>query len=233
MNIHAVIFDLDNTLINRKQAFKEFSNRLIEKYIIDLEPSERKDVLQYIIEADNDGYRSKKELYQELLSTLKWKKQETTIKELLDFWFSEFYKCSVLMEGAMDVLQSLKRQGLKLGLVTNGSAHSQNSKIDFVGLREHFDAIIVSDEVQVKKPAKRIFEITLDRLGVKPEFTIYVGDHPLNDVKGASDAGLKTIWLEGFRKWDVPETQPHYKISKLTEMIEMLEGGSKKSRNSR
>lgn len=224
MNINAVIFDLDNTLINRKLAFKQFSNRLIENYIIYLDSSEKNEIAQYIIEADNDGYRSKKELYQELLNNLKWKK-ETTLQELLEYWFSEFFKCTVLMDGAMEVIQFLRSQGLKLGLITNGSVHSQNSKIDYAGIRGFFDTIVVSDEVQVKKPDKRIFEITLERLGVKPETSFYIGDHPLNDIKGAREAGLRTVWLEGFREWDVVGSQPHYTIRELREMIKIFEGG--------
>ena len=228
MDIHAVIFDLDNTLLNRKLAFEDFSNRLVDKFIVALTPSERNEILQYIIEADKDGYRSKKELYQDLLDHLKWK-QETTLKELLDYWFSEFYKCSVLMNGATDVIQSLRSQGLKLGLITNGSVHSQNSKIDYVGIRDLFDVIVISDEIQVKKPDKRIFEITLDRLGVNPESSFYIGDHPHNDIKGASEAGLRTIWLEGFREWDVEGVLPHYRISELMEMIKIFEHESKDS----
>ncbi|RXZ77458.1 HAD-IIIA family hydrolase [Paenibacillaceae bacterium] len=222
MSINAVLFDLDNTLINRKLAFEEFSNKLVDNYLVVSDPSERNEIVHYIIEADNDGYRSKKELYQELLRNLKWKK-ETTLEELLDYWFSEFFKCTVLMNGAMDVIHVLRNQGLKLGLITNGSVHSQNAKIDCAKIRHLFDVIVVSDEVQVKKPDKRIFEIALERLGVKPETSFYIGDHPLNDIKGASEAGLKTIWLAGFREWDVAGVQPHYTVKELKELITIFE----------
>lgn len=229
MSINTVIFDLDNTLINRKLAFEEFSNRLIDNYIEISVPSERAQIIQYIIEADQDGYRSKKELYQELLSNLKWKK-ETTLEELLDYWFSEFFKCTVLMDGAVDVIHFLRSKGLKIGLITNGSVHSQNSKIDYAGIRDLFDAIVVSDEVKVKKPDRRIFEFALDRLVEKPETSIYIGDHPLNDIKGAREAGLRTIWLEGFREWDIFDVQPHYTVNELRELIKIFEGDSEMSR---
>jgi putative hydrolase of the HAD superfamily len=232
MIISAVLFDLDNTLVNRKLAFEEFTNRLIDKYITITTPSERSEVILYIREADKDGYRSKKELYQELLEKLKWNK-ETRIDELLDFWFSEFFKCTVLMDGAIEVISFLRSKEMKLGLITNGSIHSQNAKIDQVGIRQYFDTIVVSDEVQIKKPDSRIFDIALKRLNVEPETSIYVGDHPVNDIKGALDAGLKTVWLKGFRDWDVKEVKPHYTVSDLRELMKMFESSSETSRNFR
>lgn len=226
MNINAVLFDLDNTLINRKQAFEKFSNMFVDHYVVALNPSEKNEIIQYIIEADRDGYRSKKELYEELLNHLQWKK-ETTLEELLEYWFSEFFKCTIVMDGAMEVIHFLRNRGLKLGLITNGSAHSQNAKIDYAGIRDLFDVVVISDEVQVKKPDRRIFDIALDRLGVQPEASFYVGDHPLNDVKGAGEAGLRTIWLAGFKEWDVAETRPHYTVRKLRDLINIFEGSKK------
>lgn len=225
MNLNAVLFDLDNTLINRKQAFEQFTNRFVDKYIVIATAAERNKVVQYIVKADRDGYRDKTELYRELLEHLHWKKA-TTLDEWLAYWFSEFFECTVLMDGAVDVIHFLRSKGLKLGLITNGSVHSQHAKIDRVGIRHHFDTIVVSGEVQVKKPDRKIFEIALDRLRVEPGTSLYVGDHPGNDIQGARDAGLTTVWLEGFREWDVQEIQPHYTIRELKELIKMFERGS-------
>jgi len=221
MEIAAVIFDLDNTLLNRKLAFEDYAKRLVDTFSIDLDQAAKEEAIQTIIQADRNGYRKKKELYEELLTQLQWKK-ELTVEELLNYWFSQFYQCSVLMDGALDVIHALKERGVKLGIITNGSVHSQNAKIDYVGLRQQFDVIVVSDEVGVKKPDKGIFELALQKLGVDADSSIYIGDHPHNDIKGASQAGLTTIWLEGFQAWDVTDIQPHYTIRELREMIDIL-----------
>jgi len=221
--IEAVIFDLDNTLVNRKLAFRGFTEKLIDKYLVVNSSAEREGLISYIREADRDGYRSKKELYAELLEKLEWKK-ETSVDELLDFWHSEFYKYTTLMEDAIEVIQFIKENQIRLGIITNGSVHSQNAKIDQVGIRKFFDAIVISDAVNVKKPDKKIFEYTLQQLNVRAERSYYIGDHPINDIIGAEDAGLNAIWLEGFRVWEDSLPGPRKKISKLVELIQIIEG---------
>ena len=133
MTIEAIIFDLDNTLVNRKNAFKKYSERFINKFVSITGNKQISEIIDYIELADRDGgYRKKRELYDELLTTLEMKNSEVTVDELLDFWFSEFYKCTVLMDGTIEILETLKLKQIKLGLITNGSVHSQNSKIDEV-----------------------------------------------------------------------------------------------------
>ncbi|GIP32778.1 HAD family hydrolase [Paenibacillus sp. J2TS4] len=218
----AVLFDLDNTLVNRKLAFREYSERLMDRYLIVSSPEERESILDYIREADRDGYRRKAELYNELLEQFNWKK-ETSLDELLDFWSSEFYKCTILMEGALEVIHHLKEKQIKLGIITNGAVYSQHAKIDQVGLRKYFDTIVVSDEVKLKKPDPQIFELALERLNVEAEHSFYIGDHSINDVAGAEDAGLTAIWFEGFREWEVDARKPQYRIGHLKELIDVFE----------
>ncbi|MEJ6950508.1 HAD family hydrolase [Natronospora cellulosivora (SeqCode)] len=96
MSLEAVIFDLDNTLNNRRLAFRKYTNSFIDKYI--MIENNRKELIEYIEKADEDGYRSKIEIYNELLSNLKWKKK-ANLDELLEFWNNQFPKCTTLMDG--------------------------------------------------------------------------------------------------------------------------------------
>lgn len=224
MTRNAVIFDLDNTLVNRRLAFREYSKRFIGQYIAVSDSAHHEELVEWIRRADRDGYRKKRELYEEILHTLPMISQGTTVEEMLHFWFSEFYKCTVLMEGALDILADLKCKGLKLGIITNGSVHTQNSKIDQVMLRDYFDVIIVSDEVQLKKPDKRIFELALERLNAEPQESWYVGDHPVNDIQGALSAGLNTVWLKGYTDLVESLTDETIKIDRLQELTRIFDG---------
>lgn len=225
VQIKAVIFDLDNTLVDRKNAFKKYTEQFIDEFVIITESTNRADITEYIRVADQDGYRKKRELYEELMMNLTMK-NDVTVDKLLDYWFSEFFKCTVLMDGAIDLLKELKLRQVKLGLITNGSIQSQNAKIDQVRIREYFDDVIVSDEVQLKKPDKRIFEMAIERLGVEPESSLYIGDHPVNDIKGATNAGLSAVWYKGFMEWDKTIEEPKYIINGLSDLIKILEGNS-------
>ncbi|MFC5651316.1 HAD family hydrolase [Paenibacillus solisilvae] len=222
MTVEAVIFDLDNTLINRKAAFQAYSERFIDQFVELSEQTDRAALLDYMREADQDGYRHKRELHEQFLQELTMKYAETTVDELLQFWFAEFFKSTVLMQGAVELLMALRSQGIKLGLITNGSVHTQNAKLDQAQLRDFFDVIVVSDEVQIKKPDQRIFELALERLGAAAARTWYVGDHPVNDIKGARDAGLSAIWLSGFMEWDDTLEEPSAKIGSLLEILDIV-----------
>ncbi|MCQ6557671.1 HAD family hydrolase [Paenibacillus mendelii] len=231
MRIEAVIFDLDNTLVNRREAFKVFTERFIDQFIVIKDEIHRIEVMEHIRIADQDGYRKKRELYEELRSSLELKNRETSVDELLTFWFDEFFKCTLLMEGAKEVLDYLRMRKIKLGLITNGSIRSQYSKIDQVMIREYFDSILVSDEVQVKKPDKRIFEMALNQLDAGARHTWYIGDHPINDIKGAREAGINAAWLKGFMEWDASVDAPKHVLNNLHELIDIVDDALGKSVN--
>lgn len=227
MVLEAIIFDLDNTLINRKAAFQAYSEQFIDRFVEVTDQTSRSELIEYIRIADQDGYRHKRELHEQYIRELTMKHPETNVDDLLHFWFAEFFKSTVLMQGAEEVLTTFKQQGIKLGLITNGSVHSQNSKLDQVKLRDYFDVIIISDDVQVKKPDKRIFDIALERLDAAAANTWYVGDHPINDIKGARDAGLSAVWLSGFMDWDDSLDEPHAKIKGLLELFNVVKINAK------
>ncbi|OXM15181.1 HAD family hydrolase [Paenibacillus herberti] len=222
MAIQAVLFDLDNTLVNRKKAFQNYAERFVDEFVLVVDSRNRVQVVEYIIQADRDGYRKKRELYEELLTEFTMK-NPVTADTLVDYWFAEFFKHTVVMDGALELLEQLRSKEIKLGLITNGSVHSQNSKIDQVQLRSYFDAVIVSDEVQLKKPDPKIFELALERLGVTAASSIYIGDHPRNDVTGAKSAGLGTIWLRGAEEWDEALEKPNFMIRELNEIRKIVE----------
>jgi FMN phosphatase YigB (HAD superfamily) len=68
------------------------------------------------------------------------------------------------------------------------------------GLENQFDPIIVSDEVGLKKPDPRIFQLALDHADVDDALAaVYVGDNPTDDIGGAKAFGMSTIWYRRFR----------------------------------
>jgi putative hydrolase of the HAD superfamily len=112
--------------------------------------------------------------------------------------------------------------GVKLGIITNGSISEQSKKIEKLNIRSYFDSVIISDAVSIKKPDRRIFQLSLDELGVNAEEAIYVGDHPSNDVVGALDAGLDAIWLKGQEEWNIEYVIPEKIAIRLEDLIDLV-----------
>lgn len=92
------------------------------------------------------------------------------------------------------MLEELKNNNTLLGMITNGYTEFQAGNIRELGIEKYFDAILISEKEGLRKPDEQIFERALERLGVKAEEAIYVGDHPLDDVKASAMAGLTSVW---------------------------------------
>ena len=102
----------------------------------------------------------------------------------------------VPLEGAVDTLHELRRRGVTLGLITNGSAEGQREKVERFALAAHFAYIGIEGEVGHGKPHRLAYERALDALGVRAEDCWMVGDNLEWDVAGAQAAGIRGVWLD-------------------------------------
>ncbi len=124
-----------------------------------------------------------------------------TTDEALSWWsafFERYIESWRLHEDAVPCLDELRRRipGVRLGVITNGELGFQLRKIDAVGVRERFEAIVASGDVGVTKPDARIFTLACERLGVRPGEAAYVGDRLGTDAIGAARAGLTGVWID-------------------------------------
>ncbi|OFK22295.1 hypothetical protein HMPREF2826_01985 [Olsenella sp. HMSC062G07] len=100
-----------------------------------------------------------------------------------------------LMRGLLD---DLAHAGARLGVVSNGYSDNQWRKVRTLGLTQWFapEVIVVSEDVGVAKPDRRIFDMAAGRMGTDPSTSWFVGDAARNDVDGAASAGWRTIWFD-------------------------------------
>lgn len=97
-----------------------------------------------------------------------------------------------------EVLVTLREQGLRLGVLTNGLPGTQRAKVASLGLASYVDAITYAQEHAPEgKPSRACFAAVIGRLAVAPAQAVFVGDHPEKDIAGAAAAGLGTIWVPG------------------------------------
>ena len=228
MPIQAVLFALDNTLTHRDLTAQAYSCYLAEYYASAFAQVEPEKIIEIVRRIDNGGY-PKKELLTHgsigasaayaLLQELSWL-NPPSIDELAQFWFSQFGRCAVEMPDVKQVLEQLKSQGYQLAIVSNGGHDTRLNTIRGLGIADYFEEIISSGLVGFNKPQPEIFQITAQRLGVLPEHCLYIGDHPINDIQGAKNAGMHALWMQGFHP-DAEEIQ--YKIQQLPEIFTHLQ----------
>lgn len=228
MPIQAVLFDLDNTLTHRDLTAQAYSRYLAEYYAPALKQVDSDKIIEIVRRIDNGGY-PKKELLTHgsigasaayaLLQELSWL-TPPSIEELAQFWFSHFGRFAVEMPAAEQVLTQLKDEGYQLAIVSNGGHDTRLNTIRGLGIETYFDEIISSGLVGFNKPQPEIFQITAERLGVQPAQCLYIGDHPINDVQGATEAGMHALWMQGFHP-DAEHIQ--HKIQQLPEIFAHLQ----------
>lgn len=123
---------------------------------------------------------------------------------------------TVCFPGAIEGLQALRDHGIRLALITNGSAATQRAKIQRFDLAGFFDHIQIEGEVGFGKPEARAYHHAMAALGARPHETWIVGDHLEWEVRTPQSLGLTAVWCDGFAKGlpgDAPCTPDHIVVS--------------------
>ena len=102
---------------------------------------------------------------------------------------------SRLVEGAREMLEYLKAKGYKIGMISNGFYEVQYRKMRSSKIEHFFDVVVLSDDLGVNKPDRRIFDHALKKAGAKADSSIIIGDNPDTDIVGAVAAGWKAIYF--------------------------------------
>lgn len=124
-------------------------------------------------------------------------------------------------DGTIDALEKLKHAGYRIGVVSNADGRVATF-LEKAGLTKYFDVIVDSGEFGIEKPDPRIFAHALERMGIEPKGTYYVGDVYEIDAVGARAAGLTPIILtsELHPDWDCMV------IRSIAELPEVLARGA-------
>lgn len=219
--VTTLLFDLDNTLLDRTRTFHAFTEAFVTRYFPELPDERRGELIRYIITEDEDGYRSKPELFAQLRDELPFA-PTVTAQQLLDFYFEQYVAHAVPMEGAEELLASARRKRLRIGLVTNGLTRVQMGKIRLLGWETKFDAMIISEAAGCKKPDPAIYRMALEQVGADPTEAVFVGDHPRNDIIGAAEAGMRGIWLRRNQPWPDGAAPAMLTVDRLEELERWL-----------
>ena len=214
----AVLFDFDETLQDRTLAFEGYMDAFLDEYLPNISQKEREAHKQDMRITGNGGYVNRVEWCTNLVKMWGWENapDATVLANHYDYNFGDF---NVIFENSIPLLNELKARGYLTGVITNGPSVLQNHKMDTSGLRPYCDIVVVSGDEGVHKPDPRLFEITAERLGVKPQECVYVGDHPVNDIQGALSAGMGAIRMN-FGWFKDKDLRPDVPV--ITDIIDVL-----------
>jgi len=143
-------------------------------------------------------------------------------------WFESLYRrfgdpqVWRFYEDVEPVLRTLRARGIKLGIISNWDTRLRGIS-DGLGLTPMVDFLVISAEAGVRKPSSGIFELALEKAGVRPEEALHVGDLPEEDGEGARRAGVRPVLIDRKERVTPVTHPPHFPVVRgLQELFLLL-----------
>ncbi|WP_327087180.1 HAD family hydrolase [Nonomuraea sp. NBC_01738] len=196
-----VLFDLDNTLIDRLDAFRTWVAEFAAGRGL---PG---DAAQWMITLDADGSMPMNAFFEAVRDRFAlpepaealWLAYRARLPELV-----------VCRPETLSALAGLREAGHPIGIVTNGMTDNQTGKITTTGLDAYADGWAISDAEGIRKPDPRLLEIAASRCGASPVGGWMIGDDPVNDISAGQAAGMGTIWIDRGGPWPAGRPRPDH-----------------------
>ncbi|MFI5914288.1 HAD family hydrolase [Dactylosporangium sp. NPDC051541] len=196
------LFDLDNTLIDRDEAFARWAAEFAGAHDLPADAS------GWLIRRDNGGGTARDRFFADVRA--QFGLEEPTEELWRGYRETMPWHVNVRPE-VLALLEDLRRQGWRLAIATNGRADNQLGKIRRTGLAAAVDGWAVSGALGVRKPDRALFAAAAAACGLSIDGGGWmVGDNPDHDIAGGRAAGLRTIWISRGRAWAGGEPGPDH-----------------------
>lgn len=228
----AIIFDLDDTLINFTGAAGDCWRMAYRRFADEL-PSLSEDEFAQTLKDYADWFWSDSERHRlgrlDLLQTRRDIVAEALARlnagtKELGYLIADAYSAARsealrTFPETHDVLTTLAARGIRLAMITNGRTDLQRAKIERFDLARHFEYILVEGEFGMGKPMEPVYRHTLGQLDLPPEETWMVGDNLEWDVFAPQKLGIGGVWMN-FKEKSLPEgpQRPDRVIRRLDEL---------------
>jgi len=194
--IKLMIFDLWNTLIYKKVNLDTY-HKILRKKEIKIPRKEFVSVFEKSIQTKK--WKTEREAYKNLCKNLGLKASKENISLIMDIR-DEREESVKTYSHTYPILKKLKKQGYKLGIISNISIFSARRVKKHTDILNYIDYKLFSYLAGTVKPDKKIFKKMLEKANVKPEQALMVGDNYENDVKIPRSLGMKAIHYKNYTK---------------------------------
>jgi len=220
--IDLVIFDLDGTLVEFRYPYIE-----ARKSVLDLLAS-----LGISFPADAVR-RSIQDIFDEInlqvkkMGSLDLDNLMARVNDVIDIYEMEAATSTTLFEDTKYVLQSIKRLGLKIAIVTNNGKRATEFVLNRFDLRGFFDVVVTRNDGLRLKPYPDGIMWVMDKIGATGDRTLFVGDSPI-DVKAGKAAGVVVAVLKSsfFQSLGDFEIKPDYLLEHLSDLLSIIKRDS-------
>ena len=221
--IRAVVFDLDNTLIDfmrmKDEAVRAAAAAMVDAGL-DLPVEEVVAGIEEVYEEKGIEYQRVFDDFLEAeLGAIDWKILASGVLAYRRRREAHL----VLYPHANMTLMELAKRGLDLGVVSDAPRREAWLRLVALGLHHLFDVVVTFEDTGKRKPHPAPFRRALELLGSRPEDALMVGDWAERDVVGASQVGMKTVFARYGDVFDTGESGADFEIQDIAELLTIVE----------
>ncbi len=222
----AVLFDLDNTLLNfwefKQKAGRAAAEAMVEKGL----PDTKENIYKRIFGVyDEYGVEYQKTFYTVVKHYgLETGQAERIQQAAIIAYLREKFRVLKPYPGVRKTLRKIKRVA-KVGIVTDAPRNKAWMRLVLSGLDSEFETVVTVDDTKVHKPHRAPFESALRRLDVGAKNVLFVGDNNDRDMLGAKNLGMKVCMAKYGE--ELPRTKHvelDYEIGEFGELLEIVTG---------
>lgn len=222
--LKAVIFDLDNTLIDFWNFKRKSVDAAIDAMIhVGLNVSKKK-ALKIIYSLYKKHGMEYKYIFQELLKEVLGKTDYRILAHALVAYRKTRGNLLVPYKGVKPTLTTLKKKGYKLAVISDAPRIKAWLRLVSMHIDNFFDVVVTFDDTKQRKPHYLPFRKALQKLKIKPSEVLMVGDNTKRDIVGAKALDIKTVFAKyGYTGTDKkPKVNADFEINRIEDLLKIL-----------
>ena len=220
--IKAIIFDLDNTLLDFVKM-KQFSVKAAITAMNEagLEVDEKKayeDIFDLYMER---GWENQQVFDDYLNQTVGKVSNKILAAGIVSYRRAREATLLVYPNVNKTIIQLIK-MGINLAVVSDAPSREAWMRLYYLNLHHVFDPVLTFDDTGVRKPSPKPFQMALDYLKIKPNEAIMIGDWPERDVVGAKEIGMKTIFARYGDTFGTVDSGADWDVNNVYEVVNII-----------
>jgi len=220
--IKAIIFDLDNTLLDfikmKQFAVKAAITAMNEAGLEVDEEKAYEDIFNLYMEK---GWENQQVFDDYLTQTVGEVSNKILAAGIVSYRRAREATLLVYPNVKKTLIELIK-MGIKLAVVSDAPSREAWMRLYYLNLHHVFEPVLTFDDTGVRKPSPKPFEMALKHLDVQPEEALMIGDWPDRDVVGAKQIGMKTIFARYGDTFGTVESGADWDINDVYEVVGII-----------